>query len=81
MVCNHCGEELNTSQYRENKTLKSCPSCSVANGSYHVYHKYEEDFGVTDKRSSSSSPEGAQSYCTNCRGGNPPRTGVLCKDL
>ena len=81
MNCSHCGIDLSISVYRGGKTMKSCPRCSQANGQYHVFHPYPSHFGVTDKRSSSSSPEGAQSYCTNCRGDNPPLTGIVCRDI
>lgn len=78
MKCEHCGERLNRSVYSPDNRLKSCPRCSKTNGKYHVFHPYPGDFGVTEKRSSGNSPEGAQSYCTTCRGDNTPRTGKLC---
>lgn len=81
MECSHCGKELSLSVYNADKTMKSCPRCSQANGQYHVFHPYPSYFGTTGKRSSSRSPEGAQSYCTNCRGDNPPRTGTICTDI
>lgn len=81
MICKHCGIDLDTSKYNVDRTLKSCPRCSRANGEYHVFHHYPANFGTSDKRSSSFSPEGAQSYCTNCRGDNPPQIGILCKDV
>lgn len=81
MNCNHCRVDLSRSIYNSDKTMKSCPKCSQANGQYHVFHPYPASFGVTDKRASSSSPEGAQSYCVNCRGGNPPKVGTLCRDV
>jgi len=81
MTCNRCGKELTISVYNEDKTLKSRPKCSEANGQYHVFHPYPEDFGITDKRSSGNSPEGAQSYCTSCRGGNHPRNGISCDNV
>lgn len=81
MNCKHCGRDLSLSVYNDNKTMKSCPRCSQADGQYHVFHSYPSDFGVTDKRASSRSPEGAQSYCVNCRGDHPPRSGTGCKDI
>ena len=81
MKCTHCKKNLSTSVYNKDKTLKSCPRCSQANGQYHVFHPYPAAFGTTDKRSTGSSPEGAQSYCTKCRGNYTPDPGTLCKDI
>ena len=81
-VCVICGRPLNESQYSKDKSYKSCPRCSKQNGKQHVYYRYPKHFGVTDKRSSRNSPEGAQSYCTSCRGNNingSPQ--ILCKDI
>lgn len=81
MNCKHCGDALSKSIYNNNETLKSCPGCSKLNGSYHVFHSYPNNFGITDKRSSSKRPEGPQSHCERCRGGNPPSGGILCIDI
>lgn len=79
-TCNHCKKPLKESQYKNGKTLKSCPNCSQDNGNEHVYYKYPDEFGVTDLRSTASQPDGPQSYCTSCRGNNPPnsRPSTLC---
>ncbi len=81
MNCKHCGDALSKSIYRNNESLKSCPGCSKSNGSYHVFHSYFSDFGITSLRSSSIRPEGPQSHCERCRGGKPPSGGLLCKDI
>lgn len=82
MNCTHCGLPLNQSQYRRNKTKKSCPNCSVINGKEHVYYDYDAAFGTTPLRSSNTSPEGAQSYCIACRGNQPVTlTATLCSSL
>lgn len=80
--CQHCGKPLNESQYRNNKQYKSCPKCSRDNGKEHVYYEYPSSFGTTPLRASSSSPEGAQSYCVPCRGQNGiVSNGILCSKL
>lgn len=66
-LCKVCGKLLSSSQYSLDKKYKSCPRCSQENGDEHVYYEYPECFGTTLKRSSSNSPEGAQSYCESCR--------------
>ncbi len=79
MNCSHCGRLLNESIYKDD--MKSCPRCSQANGQFHVFHPFPSDFGTTPLRASNTHPEGPQSHCQSCRGGNPPRIGTLCKDL
>jgi hypothetical protein len=79
--CKHCGEELSKSVYSSDKSLKSCPNCSQLNGDYHVFYKNPEAFGTTPLRSTSMHPEGIQSHCQECRGGNPPKSGILCCDI
>ena len=81
MDCKNCGHALSESIFKKNKTLKSCPKCSEMNGSYHVFHSNPQYFGITEKRASSRHPEGPQSYCVKCRGGNTPSGGILCKDI
>ncbi len=81
MKCIHCEKELNQSDFRSQRTLKSCPKCSQHNGNYHVYHPYPDDFGTTQFRASSNNPDGPQSYCESCRGGNAPRTGIECHEI
>ncbi|MDY4078263.1 MAG: hypothetical protein SOY42_05690 [Clostridium sp.] len=81
-ICIICGRPLNESQYSSDKQYKSCPRCSERNGKQHVYYPYPKSFGVTDKRASKNSPEGAQSYCTICRGrGINCSSQILCKDI
>lgn len=70
--CKHCGKALNQSQYRDGRNYKSCPHCSQADGKEHIYYPYPADFGTTPLRSTTGSPEGAQSHCQSCRGDNPP---------
>lgn len=86
MNCKHCGDALSKSIFRKDKTLKSCPKCSEKNGVYHVFYSDPQDpqkFGVTKHRVTSTHPEGFQSYCVKCRGGNPPnpKGEKLCKDI
>lgn len=81
--CHHCGELLKKSQYRNNKTYKSCPHCSTLDGEEHIYYKYPESFGTTILRVTPNVPDGAQSYCTRCRGveNGPYADGIKCSDL
>jgi hypothetical protein len=72
MICKSCNKTLSESQHKKGKTLKPCPQCSVNNGEYHVYYDYPVAFGTTPKRATQNSPEGAQSYCTSCRGNQEP---------
>ncbi len=72
MNCVHCHNPLNSSQFRNNGTLKSCPNCSTNNGQEHVYYPYPNAFGTTPLRASDRHPEGPQSYCVACRGGQSP---------
>lgn len=81
MNCNHCNKPLNKAQYRP--SLKSCPNCSVNNGTEHVYYPYPDAFGITDKRETIPHPDGPQSYCTPCRSGKE-QTGfdpTLCSQI
>jgi len=66
-ICKLCQRPLNEAQWRIIDQYKSCPRCSTENGEEHVYYKYPDDFGTTDKRSTTKHPEGAQSYCVKCR--------------
>lgn len=81
--CSHCGKPLNQSQYRKEKKYKSCPRCSQADGNQHIYYEYPQEFGITSLRSSPNSPEGAQSHCQVCRGGNSAihAGNIKCSDL
>ena len=66
--CASCGEPLNRSRYSPSRDLKSCPECSVRNGS-HVFRPYPDAFGTSEMRASDEEPEGPQSYCSACRRG------------
>jgi len=82
--CTHCNKPLNRSVYKTDATgaeFKSCPRCSTNNGAEHVFHPYPDAFGTTDRRTSGAHPEGPQSYCASCRGGNPPAAGTPCSAL
>ncbi len=79
--CKHCGKPLSMSVYSKDGKYKSCPCCSEQNGNYHVFHRCPNDYGTTNKRSTSVHPEGIQSYCVDCRGQNPPQKGILCCDI
>jgi ribosome-binding protein aMBF1 (putative translation factor) len=72
--CKNCGKELNESQYKigsDGKDYKSCPSCSVSNGSEHIFYLYPLSFGTTPLRATTKHPDGPQSHCEPCRGGTP----------
>lgn len=79
--CSHCNQPLNVSQFKANRSLKSCPSCSEKNGLVHVYHPYPDDFGTTPLRATPNNPDGPQSYCVLCRAGNVPQQGTLCNTI
>lgn len=80
--CKVCDNALNESQYSSDVNYKSCPSCSKANGEEHVYYAYPDAFGTTQKRSSTSRPEGPQSYCARCRGrGDSYPEQILCSQI
>ncbi len=81
MECEYCKKELSESIYSKDKKLKSCPKCSTENGHFHVFKSYPDEFGKTPLRGSSNHPEGPQSYCTSCRGGQDPSGGILCNDV
>lgn len=68
MACSVCKRSLSRAQWSKDGTLKSCPSCSQANGSKHVFFDYPSKFGTTQLRSTPSHPEGPQSHCSDCRG-------------
>lgn len=67
-TCTCCGKQLNRGIWSKDGTLKSCPLCSTTHGSEHIFRNYPEDFGVTDARKTANNPDGAQSYCVDCRG-------------
>lgn len=75
MNCPICSKSLSQSQYRSG--YKSCPACSQ-NAGVHIFYKYPEAFGTTPLRATPNHPEGPQSHCENCRGGNVgPHSGAL----
>jgi hypothetical protein len=80
MTCKNCGKPLNETQYHDD--LKSCPNCSVNNGQEHVFYPYPEAYGTTPLRATSKHPDGPQSHCTACRGGNAAdgSKSVLCSE-
>ena len=84
MICRVCGKPLNKSQYSQGENYKSCPRCSEINGEEHVFFRYPEDFGQSDKRETLNHPDGPQSYCYVHRP-NPdrviPRGGLLCSEI
>ncbi len=72
MACNCCGKALNSGmvQKKDSSTgqkFKSCPHCSDANGSEHIFHPYPASFGITPARKTARNPDGYQSYCIDCR--------------
>ncbi|MDB4954679.1 MAG: hypothetical protein JWO36_2248 [Myxococcales bacterium] len=73
--CIACKRPLNRSQYSEDKKLKSCPRCSSKDGREHVFYDYPDAFGQTDARVSEATPDGAQSYCGQCRTNDEPYRG------
>jgi hypothetical protein len=80
-LCQHCERPLNRSFYNQSRTLKSCPRCSEADGHLHVFYEHPEDFGLSDARANSESPEGVQSYCKACRQGLKAADGKRCPDV
>jgi hypothetical protein len=79
MPCSHCGHALNKSLW--NGVYKSCPNCS-RNGPEHIFYPIDSHFGDTPRRVTSRNPDGDQSWCEVCRGGNPaPRNGTPCSSL
>lgn len=84
MLCRVCGKKLSDAQYAMGERYKSCPKCSVINGEEHVFFRYPEGFGESDKRITTNHPHGAQSYCSTHRP-NPnrdiPAGGKLCSEL
>jgi len=92
MSCICCGSSLNSGMlHRKNlstgQKYKSCPHCTEANGSVHVFHLYPAQYGRTPARVTARNPHGHQSYCIDCRAlkkGVPSSAyvrGILCKNL
>ena len=80
-VCKVCAKKLNESQWRLGRSYKSCPKCSEANGSEHVFYEYPDNFGTTIHRVTSNNPDGAQSWCYKCRGRGHNFEQKLCSEL
>lgn len=66
-TCPACHGELRKGVFAGGRQWKTCPECSAARGE-HVFRRYPEDFGTTDRRASGTNPDGPQSYCQACRG-------------
>jgi len=81
MLCQHCERPLNRSVYNQSRTLKSCPHCSESDRRFHVFYEHPEDFGLSDARANSETPDGVQSYCKSCRQGVPGTGGKRCQDV
>ncbi|MCS6124834.1 hypothetical protein [Shewanella baltica] len=92
MSCTCCQAQLNSGMVQKKdantgEKYKSCPHCTEANGSEHVFHRYPSDFGNTPARITAKNPNGHQSYCKECRGlargvaSNAYIRGVLCSSL
>lgn len=92
MSCSCCNNALNSGLLHKHdatsrKEYKSCPHCSAAHGSEHIFHPYPEQFGKTPARVTPNNPEGDQSYCIDCRAlekGEPSttfRNGRTCSTL
>jgi hypothetical protein len=67
--CMKCRKPLNKSQYRDSRQFKSCPACSMKDGQEHVFYPFPSEFGTTEFRVTVTTPDGAQSHCALCRGG------------
>ncbi len=92
MSCTCCQGQLNSGmiQKRDSNTgekYKSCPHCTEANGSVHVFHRYPSSFGNTPARVTARNPHGYQSYCKDCRSlakgvaSSAYTRGTLCSNL
>ncbi|MER2490316.1 hypothetical protein [Catenovulum sediminis] len=92
MSCTCCGEKLNSGMIHKKdpatgQKYKSCPHCTEANGSVHVYHPYPANYGQTPARVTARNPHGNQSYCIDCRSlkkgvqSNAYTRGTLCNSL
>jgi hypothetical protein len=79
-TCPHCANALNRARYSADKSLKSCPRCSVEHG-VHVFHAHPDAFGTTDARVTDATPDGVQSYCSACRIGETPPSGTPCPSV
>lgn len=66
--CESCHTPLNRSRRSRDGQWKSCPDCSVRDGAQHVFYPYPDSFGVSQARVTGEDADGAQSYCSSCRG-------------
>lgn len=78
--CPHCTHALNRARYSADKSLKSCPRCSSERG-VHIFHAHPEAFGTTEARVNDQTPDGVQSYCSECRAGESPQQGTPCPSV
>lgn len=69
--CKRCRAPLNESIRSRHEDWKSCPKCSIDDGTLHVFLPYPAAFGQSEKRVTSDTPDGAQSWCSSCRLGSP----------
>lgn len=67
-ACSCCTQPLNRGIWSDDSKLKTCPLCSTTQGEQHVFRLYPEEFGTTERRVTQNNPDGAQSYCVDCRG-------------
>jgi hypothetical protein len=65
--CQSCGDRLRTSKDSPRGLFKTCPNCSGLNGREHMFRKWPEAFGTTEKRIREEDPDGSQSWCEHCR--------------
>ena len=78
MTCT-CGEALEDSiaMVRDGERFKSCPNCSKQAGP-HQFHP-EGHFGI---RNMGDGRHIIQSWCPECRGGQPPQPAVAtCEEM
>lgn len=71
--CTHCNKQLRRSQYSKDRKWKSCPHCSVLDGTHHIFYQYPDSYGVSEQRENDSNADGAQSWCEACRQAETPR--------
>ena len=75
MSCPICSTPLNVSQWKNRYT--SCPARSQ-NAGIHILYKYPAAFGTTHLSATPNHPDGPQSHCEICRGGNSgPHSGAI----
>ena len=79
--CQHCERLLSRSVYTQDRTRKSCPRGSDTDGQFHVFYDYPDDFGLSEARANSDTPDGAQSYCKACRQGEKANNGSRCPEI